>query len=322
MCAVARMNARLQHSFKRAVIARVRRQTPPEKLPLSSQKAGADSPHLDEEEQDQAASHAALRPLVVHEIVREEGENELTRPTGSLAWSGLAAGLSMGFSLVTQALLRAGLPDAPWRHLVDSFGYSIGFIIVVLGRQQLFTESTLTAVLPLLLRRDAATILALLRLWGVVLLANFAGAWLFAAALQLPGVFEPQMVAAMQQLAVQTTAHPFLPTAAKSVFAGWLIAMMVWLLPSARSARLLTVLLITYVVALAQLSHIIAGTVEAAYAVLAGLASFGDYVVRFLLPTLLGNVIGGVALVALLNHAAIAPEIETSQAALAGTAGK
>jgi formate/nitrite transporter FocA (FNT family) len=121
---------------------------------------------------------------------------------------------------------------------------------------------------------------------------------------------------------VQTTAHPFLPTAAKSVFAGWLIAMMVWLLPSARSARLLTVLLITYVVALAQLSHIIAGTVEAAYAVLAGLASFGDYVVRFLLPTLLGNVIGGVALVALLNHAAIAPEIETSQAALAGTAGK
>jgi formate/nitrite transporter FocA (FNT family) len=96
----------------------------------------------------------------------------------------------------------------------------------------------------------------------------------------------------------------------RSVFAGWLIAMMVWLLPSARSARLLTVLLITYVVSLGHLSHIIAGSVEAAYAVLRGAASLQDFTLSFMLPTLLGNTLGGVALVALLNHAAIAPEIQ------------
>jgi formate/nitrite transporter FocA (FNT family) len=279
---------------------------------VNDQKAGADSPHLDADEQGQAAAHAALRPIVVHEIVREEGETELARPLGSLAWSGLAAGLSMGFSMVTQSLLRAGLPDAPWRHLIDGFGYSIGFIIVVLGRQQLFTESTLTAVLPVLVRRNLASVMALLRLWGVVLIANFAGAWLFAAALQVNGVFEPPVRLAMAGLAVQPMAGAFLPTLFKAIFAGWLIAIMVWLLPSARSARLLTVLIITYVVALGQLTHIVAGTVETAYAVLAGLAPFGDYLVRFMLPTLLGNVIGGTAFVALLNHAAIAPEIETS----------
>jgi formate/nitrite transporter FocA (FNT family) len=93
------------------------------------------------------------------------------------------------------------------------------------------------------------------------------------------------------------------------VFAGWLIAMMVWLLPSARSARLLTVLLITYVVSLGHLSHVIAGSVEAAYGVLTGSASLQSFGAAFLLPTLLGNTLGGVALVALLNHAAIAPEI-------------
>jgi len=281
-----------------------------ERTPVSDQKAGSDSPHLDEEEKGQAASHAALRPLVIHEIIREEGETELSRKTMSLIWSGLAAGLSMGFSLVAQSLLRAGLPDAPWRHLVDSFGYSVGFIIVILGRQQLFTESTLTAVLPVLMRRDRQTMLALLRLWGVVLLANAAGAWLFALLLQLPGVFRPDTLAAMGSLGLEQMSYPFGPTLCKAVFAGWLIAMMVWLLPSARSSRLLTVLLITYVVSLARLTHIIAGTVETAFAVLAGLAPFGDYLGRFLVPTLLGNTIGGVTLVALLNHAAIAPEME------------
>jgi formate-nitrite transporter family protein len=91
--------------------------------------------------------------------------------------------------------------------------------------------------------------------------------------------------------------------------AGWLIALMVWLLPSARSGRLLTVLLITYVVGVTRLSHIIAGSTEVAYAYLAGLASLHDYFLRFLLPTLAGNVLGGISVVALINHAAITPEI-------------
>jgi formate/nitrite transporter FocA (FNT family) len=274
------------------------------------QTAGASSPHLDEGEQGQAASHAALRALVIHEIVRAEGEEALKRSTAALVWSALAAGLSMGFSFLSQALLYASLPDAPWRHAVDSFGYSVGFIIVILGRQQLFTESTLTAVLPVLTRRDVSSLAKLLRLWAIVLLANILGAWIFAALLTVPGVFRPDVVSALSALAVQTTQSAFVPVFFRSVFAGWLIAMMVWLLPSARSARLLTVLLITYVVSLGHLSHVIAGSVEAAFAVLTGAASLQAFSLGFLLPTLLGNTLGGVALVALLNHAAIAPEIQ------------
>jgi formate/nitrite transporter FocA (FNT family) len=98
-------------------------------------------------------------------------------------------------------------------------------------------------------------------------------------------------------------------TVVRAVLAGWLIALMVWLLPSARSARLLTVLLITYVVAACNLSHVIAGSVEGLYAVFSGAVGLGDYFFVFLIPTLIGNVIGGISLVALINHAAIAPEI-------------
>jgi formate/nitrite transporter FocA (FNT family) len=274
------------------------------------QSAGAASPHLDEDEQGQAATHAAPRALVIHEIVRAEGEEALKRKYHALLWSGLAAGLSMGFSFLSQALLHACLPDTPWRPAIDSLGYSVGFIIVILGRQQLFTESTLTAVLPVLTRRDLPTLVACLRLWAIVLVANVAGAWVFAALLTIPGVFRPEVGAALGSLAVQTVQSPFASVFGRSVFAGWLIAMMVWLLPSARSARLLTVLLITYVVALGHLSHIIAGSVEAAYAVLNGSASLHAFAFAFMLPTLLGNTLGGVALVALLNHAAIAPEIQ------------
>jgi formate/nitrite transporter FocA (FNT family) len=88
---------------------------------------------------------------VVYETIRREGEEELHRKVSSLWWSGLAAGLSMGFSFIAEGLLMAHLPDTPWRLLVSGAGYSVGFLIVVLGRQQLFTENTLTVFLPVLL---------------------------------------------------------------------------------------------------------------------------------------------------------------------------
>jgi len=285
----------------------------PEASDATLRPDGAASPHLAAPQRRQAAQHAALRPLVIHEIIRAEGETELARTSGALALSGLAAGLSMGFSFLTEALLRAGLPAAPYRPLIASFGYSIGFIIVVLGRQQLFTESTLTAILPVLTRRDRATAVAVGRLWAIVLAANLVGTWCFAALLLPHGVFAAPVTASFAALGRDAIPPGFGATVLKSMFAGWLIALMVWILPSARSARLLTVLIVTYVVALARLSHVVAGSAEAAYAVLTGARPFAAYLGGFLVPTLIGNVFGGVALVALLNHGTIATEIRDSE---------
>lgn len=277
------------------------------------QDLGTTSPHLGEGEQSQAAAHSPLRPLVIHEIIREEGERELIRPASALAWSGFTSGLSMGFSFLTQGLLRSNLAEAAPAHVIDSFGYSVGFLIVVLGRQQLFTESTLTAVLPVLTRRDAKTFLAMVRLWAIVLATNLAGTYVFASLISIDGLYPPKTVSSLVALSQETVSGSFWVTLLGSVFAGWLIALMVWLLPSARSAKLLVILLLTYVVALGHFSHVIAGSVEAAFAVIVGQASAGQYLGSFLLPTLIGNIIGGVSLVAFLNHAPVAADMESPE---------
>ena len=165
--------------------------------------AGTESPHLGPGERDQAATRAPLRALVIHEVLREEGEFELRRPPAALLWSGLAAGLSMGFSFLSLALLQAYLPEAPWRHVLASFGYCVGFVIVVLGKQQLFTETTLTAMLPVFYHPRWKSVGILLRMWAIVLVANIAGTIAFAFLLSSHDLFSPQI---RQALSAASTA--------------------------------------------------------------------------------------------------------------------
>ncbi len=251
--------------------------------------------------------------FLIHEIIREEGEEELGRSTKAIIWSATGAGLSMGFSFLTMGFIKSGLPDAPWSKLVTGFGYTIGFLIVVLGRQQLFTESTLTAVLPLLTRRDAKTLWRTARLWTLVLVFNIVGTFGFAWLLSRHGLFDDDVVRALRSLAADAIKDEFLPMMIKSILAGWLIALMVWLIPGAGQARLWLIVIITYVVSIAHFSHIIAGSVEAAYNVFIGHITFAQYFPRFLIPTLIGNCIGGVSLVAILNHAPIREKLPGKQ---------
>lgn len=276
--------------------------------------AGVDSPHLDAQERRQAATHAPLRALVIHEVLREEGEFELSRPPAALVWSGLAAGLSMGFSFLTLSLLRASLPDEGWAHVLAAFGYCIGFVITVLGKQQLFTETTLTAMLPLFFRPRWASLALLLRMWGIVLVTNIAGTIAFAWLVSRHDMFSPEIRQALSATAAGSIGNDAVSTIVKAMLAGWLIALMVWLLPSAGAAAVFVIILLTYVIALGQFSHIVAGSTEAAFAVLTGTASIADYAFRFFLPTIAGNLIGGVALAALLNHAPVAHEIAAKAA--------
>jgi formate/nitrite transporter FocA (FNT family) len=104
----------------------------------------------------------------------------LVRRFPALWWSGVAAGLSIGFSVVAKAILAAHLPDAPRTPVIDSLSYSVGFLIVILGCQPLFTENTLTAVLPAMQRGKLVWWIILLRLWMIVLSANVVGCAIFA----------------------------------------------------------------------------------------------------------------------------------------------
>ena len=157
-------------------------------------------------EEKQVQERVAIGAHIVHETIRREGEDELKRTTSALAWSGLAAGLSMGFSLVAEALIAGYLPKGDWTRLLTKLGYSVGFLIVVLGRQQLFTETTLTAVLPVLTGRSWQMAIRMVRLWGVVLLANLVGTYLFALCVARVHIFSPvvqQTLTAVSQAEVR-----------------------------------------------------------------------------------------------------------------------
>lgn len=237
----------------------------------------------------------------MHDAILVEGEEELERTTSALWWSGLAAGLSMGFSLVAEGLLRIALPDTPWRPLIAKLGYTVGFFIVVLGRQQLYTENTLTAVLPVLTKQSPGTLSKMLRLWGIVLAANLLGAAIFAWATAVTPAFEWPARQAFAELGMHASAVTFWPALIKGIYAGWLIALMVWLLPAADTAKPIVITVLTYLVGLGQLTHIIAGSVEVLYVVFAGGLPFTSYL-AYMVPTLIGNTAGGVLFVALLNH--------------------
>jgi formate/nitrite transporter FocA (FNT family) len=263
-------------------------------------------------EAEEVEERSSPRGAVVYKAVRKEGEDELERSSAALMWSALAAGLSMGFSFLTQAMLEAHLPDAEWRPLVTSLGYSVGFLIVVLGRQQLFTENTLTVILPLLTKRDSKTFTNVLRLWAIVLVANLAGAFLFALAIAKTKAVDDETYLAMRALAEHALSNTFATTLLRGIYAGWLIALMVWLLPFAEAARVWVIIIITYVVGLAHFAHIIAGAVEAFFAVLVHSATAAELVMGFIIPALLGNIIGGVSLVAAINHAQVVSGEDTS----------
>jgi len=275
--------------------------------------AGQHSPHLEEHERDQAARVGLAGARVIHEVLREEGETELRRSVGALAWSGLAAGLSMGFSFLTLGLLHVALKGASAADVVAPVGYSVGFVIAVLGKQQLFTETTLTATLPLMHAPSAAGFGRLARMWAVVLIANLVGTFAFAWLISQAGVMRPDVADALLTTAKETFTQNFITGAVRAMFSGWLIALMVWLMPASGSAAAFVIVALTYVVSLSGFPHIIAGSTEAAYAVLNGAASVGDYGSRFLAPTLLGNVVGGTALAALLNHAPVAHDFAANQ---------
>jgi formate-nitrite transporter family protein len=260
------------------------------------------SPISTVDEAQKVQERVAIGARVVYEAVRLEGEDELERPAAALAWSGLAAGLSMGFSLLAQAALQAKLPNAVWRPAISCAGYSVGFLIVVLGRQQLFTENTLTVILPLLVHKNLATLMKVLKLWGVVLSANIVGTILFAFAIARLHFLEPALMQSALEIAQAHVGPDFWTVLLRAIFAGWLIALMVWMLPDAATSRVVVIVILTYLISIAGLTHVIAGSTTVFFLVAQGKLSISRYLTAFFFPTLIGNVVGGVSLVSALAH--------------------
>jgi len=261
------------------------------------------------EPEDIVEERVRLRAPVIYEIVSEEGRTELERPVISLFWSGLAAGLSLSFSLLTEAILRHHLPDSSWRPLVTHAGYTVGFLIVILGRQQLFTENTITVILPLLAESSRRNFLLVGRLWSVVFGANILGTLCAALFCTYAPALSDELRRAMIEISAENFAHDWLGMLFRGISAGFLIAALVWLIPSAEGNEVHVILIMTYLIAAGGFTHIVAGSVDGFMLVLAGLWSPLHLLTHFELPVLIGNSIGGTALFALLSYAQVMEEM-------------
>ncbi|MEL6299554.1 MAG: formate/nitrite transporter family protein [Pseudomonadota bacterium] len=278
--------------------------------PLTEVRDAADRDHEDTEEVNGIVSDKTrLHAAVVFEIIEREGVGELARGLPALFWSGVAAGNAIGISVVAEAMLTAYLPQTNWTPLVDNLGYSVGFLIVILGRQQLFTENTLTAVLPVMQRRKWPWFVALMRLWAVVLAANLVGCALFAAFIAYSGVLQPEVQAAVTKIGLHMMENDVQQMFIRGIAAGWLIAALVWMLPSAEGNEFIVITLMTYLIALGDFTHVIAGSAEALYLVFIGEIGLGAATFSFFLPTLAGNIFGGTVLFGVLSYAQVRQEV-------------
>jgi formate/nitrite transporter FocA (FNT family) len=267
---------------------------------------GGASTDSDEEDIQDATR---LNALKIYEILRREGDEEMDRPFTSLWWSGVAAGLSISFSLIAQGALQNYLPDAPWRPLVTGFGYTIGFLIAVMARHQLFTENTITAVLPVVARLSLPKLARMGRLWGLVLLANLVGTLLAALFFSYTPVISPDLREAMLSISQASVSHPPVEIFFRAIVAGLLIAAMVWLLPSADAAQFHVIILMTYLIAIGGFAHVVAGSFEGFMLVANGRLQILPMLAGFDLPALLGNIVGGTVLFSLIAYGQVAKEM-------------
>src|ERR1700743_317896 len=143
-------------------------------LDRSEGREGKPSSGMSDDDKESVDARGSGSAKVVHEVVRLQGDEELGRPLQSLIFSGFAAGGAISASLWAEASLHKYLPNADWTDLVVFLGYPVGFVIVILGKLQLFTESTVTAVLPLATHPTFRNLGRLLRLWSLVFVANMA----------------------------------------------------------------------------------------------------------------------------------------------------
>lgn len=245
------------------------------------------------------------RAMAIHEHIRQDGEKELERDAMALFWSAIAAGLSMGASLLAKGIFHVQLAGVPAAFILENLGYTFGFIIVIMARQQLFTENTVTAVLPVMQKPSWVNFGLMMRLWSVVLLGNLIGTGIAAWAFEYMPIFDEPTRDAFVKIGMDVMKNTPMEMFSNAIISGWIIATMVWMFPSASAAKIVVIILMTWLIALADTTHIVVGAVEIFYLIFNGNIHWSEFFWPFALPTLAGNICGGTFIFALLSHAQI-----------------
>ncbi len=244
-------------------------------------------------------------PEIVEDASRI-GARRLERSLVGDAVTSLIGGMSICFGVIAMAWAGASLGDEASPsvgHLVAALAYPVGFVILLVGKSELFTENFLLPVTGVIERRGSVR--QLLSLWSVSLVFNLIGALVFAFLISRPGVLPDAPAQRLIELADRVVAYPFWTAFVKALFAGWLMTILTWLLLAAEGMgpRLLIMWLIGTLVILGEFTHVIISGAEVFMAILLGAPiTVGDWLGQAFVPVLVGNVVGGVVFVTLLQY--------------------
>lgn len=255
-------------------------------------------------EPDNSSAQKNLERPSAEEIYQQVARNavqELQRRSLSLAVSGLTGGMFMGFSALGVGIVLAMLGTGPGAFLLSRMLYPLGFIVVIIGRSQLFTENTLYPVALVLAERRQ--LWNTLRLWAIVLPSNLLGAFAFASLISLTHALPAAVLDAIAQLGVEAAQKPLATVFWSGVMGGWIIATAAWMVSGSHSVTgsVALIWLLTFIVGAGNFAHCIASSAEILTAALVHQVSFGSYF-AWLGPAVAGNICGGVLMVTLLEY--------------------
>jgi formate-nitrite transporter family protein len=254
-------------------------------------------------------THTSEQPKEPFDIMKEQieaGLKEHHRSNIGLFMSSLSAGLEVGFSILLIGIIYTlfkGEVSTSKLYLMMALVYPIGYIFVIIGRSELFTEHTVLATIPVL--NGEATLKSLAKMWAIIYLGNLLGGYLFGL-IVLQFNIKSHLVSLdffyfVSEKMVSYSSGNILIS---SIMAGWLMGTLSWLLSSAQDtlSRVLMIFLITFIISIAGLHHCIVGSIEIF------MAFFGEAnkikwkeFLKFQGISTIGNIIGGVVLVAIIK---------------------
>ena len=275
-----------------------------EKSPTQIEKS------LTREEREVVADNGKLSALTVYSIILREGEEELRRPKTSLWWSGVAAGIGISTSVLAEGIIRTAVAaDAPYLSVIESLGYTLGFVLVIMCRLQLFTENTITVVLPILASPNRNRFYSTARLWAIVFAANLFGTFFTAALAVHGGILPDEILSSILEISRHVAELSPATALSRGIPAGFFIAALVWMLPSAKGSEVVVIMLFTWLIAAGGFTHVVAGSNEIFNLVLIGEMNILTAFASHIFPILIGNILGGTGLFAMLAYGQIHKEI-------------
>ncbi|ELY63633.1 formate/nitrite transporter family protein [Natronobacterium gregoryi] len=242
----------------------------------------------------------------IYERALIEADEEIGRGTRELFFSGLAAGFAITITVLLYASMTNAADGVP---IVGALLYPIGFLYIVLGNYQLYTENTLPPVALVLDR--LASVPAMLGMWATVLAGNLVGGSVGALLLAHGGVVSSEVATTLTGIAMTGIETAWFDLFFKGVFAGLIVAGVVWVDFGVRDSttRFLLVYIAFLAIPLGGLFHVVVASTELLYLVFLGEIGLLYGTTHFALPVLLGNTLGGIVLVTTINYYQTSDEV-------------